>query len=722
MGRHRGGARSGSRGGARGGARGRGRGRGRGGSSRGGFARSRGNYGGQYPELMDFDDNIFIPGGGRVDPRSFERKHMGLGSELVYTQDHEELSMRGPIRKRPPITFVLAKEVYDPSKLVKEFVSMKIHQVAKTDENIEDFTDISKDLDAVLYDSESESEESLYEEEEEEADESEKGFESDPGDLGDSGVDMVVGSGGEGFEEVATVEDSSNTNLASLDSLDSNHTSDSDSASETIPFEIDTQGDPDHSQNRKPVSEMKLPSNEPPKLMNIPTPVVVKRERDTEKRSIRVGGVDFSLQTDLGETYIELPAKSKASFRFAKEPKAIEFLDEDEDFDEDVDDDIDDEFHYYKENIPQDQDMDSASETDSEPAYGLLPEDFIDFDLTSVKVENIRESPVGNRYFVQSGPLFGDLDFRWVDHWDLSDLLIEKGFNETRFGAFIKHLTKELTQSDPEPEYDYPFSDTSEDDESEDDEGLQDLVNFNFNRAVHHELDSNEPLKTRGKGKKKRLDTSMLDLDPSMIQSLEASFEARNRSKIGKKKNKKSTSMYDLSILYPTAITIEEILEEIDLFFNDDERQTLEFPPFNNHAQKMITWIANEYHLKTRIFGQGLSKYAVLIKKAKTYNSEPDYDAARSYLQKRVTFFRSELVSKGSRNGTSTSTKNKSSKLRLQEGEVVGDGAPAIGQENIGRRLLEKLGWTQGSGLGVENMGISEPILAKMKNSKSGLR
>lgn len=53
----------------------------------------------------------------------------------------------------------------------------------------------------------------------------------------------------------------------------------------------------------------------------------------------------------------------------------------------------------------------------------------------------------------------------------------------------------------------------------------------------------------------------------------------------------------------------------------------------------------------------------------------------------------------------------------------MGEDAPEIGTDNIGRRMLEKLGWSRGQGLGAHgNEGISEPIFAKIKKNKSGLR
>lgn len=60
--------------------------------------------------------------------------------------------------------------------------------------------------------------------------------------------------------------------------------------------------------------------------------------------------------------------------------------------------------------------------------------------------------------------------------------------------------------------------------------------------------------------------------------------------------------------------------------------------------------------------------------------------------------------------------------LVLREGEVVGASAPELGQENKGRAMLEKMGWSKGMALGaLENKGILEPVAQVVKKSKAGL-
>lgn len=56
----------------------------------------------------------------------------------------------------------------------------------------------------------------------------------------------------------------------------------------------------------------------------------------------------------------------------------------------------------------------------------------------------------------------------------------------------------------------------------------------------------------------------------------------------------------------------------------------------------------------------------------------------------------------------------------LQSGRQVGEEAEPIATNNIGNKLLRSMGWT-GGGLGSQQQGIKDPILATIKNNKHGL-
>lgn len=72
---------------------------------------------------------------------------------------------------------------------------------------------------------------------------------------------------------------------------------------------------------------------------------------------------------------------------------------------------------------------------------------------------------------------------------------------------------------------------------------------------------------------------------------------------------------------------------------------------------------------------------------------------------------------------TNTSRKPiKSDPTRNKEGAIVGEAAKPLGAENRGRAMMERMGWSNGTGLGKQNGGILEPITHVVKTSKAGLR
>ena len=47
--------------------------------------------------------------------------------------------------------------------------------------------------------------------------------------------------------------------------------------------------------------------------------------------------------------------------------------------------------------------------------------------------------------------------------------------------------------------------------------------------------------------------------------------------------------------------------------------------------------------------------------------------------------------------------------------------APALTEDNEGHKLLTRMGWNEGSGLGAEGGGIIEPIRETVKKDKTGI-
>jgi len=64
----------------------------------------------------------------------------------------------------------------------------------------------------------------------------------------------------------------------------------------------------------------------------------------------------------------------------------------------------------------------------------------------------------------------------------------------------------------------------------------------------------------------------------------------------------------------------------------------------------------------------------------------------------------------------------KANPTRNKDWAIVGGSAKPLGSENRGSAMMEKMGWSKGTGLGRERSGILEPITHVVKNTKAGLR
>lgn len=379
------------------------------------------------------------------------------------------------------------------------------------------------------------------------------------------------------------------------------------------------------------------------------------------------------------------------------------------------------------------------SEEDKDPEYGFLPEDYESFDNSSVDVINVRFGASSNQYFMKSFRLLGSYDFSWVDQELFQDFLLENGLPEHRLNAYFKYIQAQLTPADEpeEKDFDIEFSDSDSEEDIEegrddfDDEGLDDLIKYTtkYDGLRDVEFDT-KTLKTRGKGRKKELNLDHI-ADDDLRQSLADQYQAQKRNRKDKRKERESNIAHehytskDLSEKYPYTFHVKDFRHEFEEFLMDSKRNALTFPPLDPHGNKVVMKFAFLYNMKSRKFGKGRQQHVVAVKNKRTFHSLPDYHSVGLLCKQRPIFNRTDQKrprveieaeeAKSSRRG-------KPSKAHVKEGDIVGADAPEIATDNIGRRLLEKLGWKSGQGLGADNRGIPEPVIAKVKKTKLGLR
>ena len=140
--------------------------------------------------------------------------------------------------------------------------------------------------------------------------------------------------------------------------------------------------------------------------------------------------------------------------------------------------------------------------------------------------------------------------------------------------------------------------------------------------------------------------------------------------------------------------------------------------------RKMVHEIANVLKLKSKSNGVGTSRYPVLYRTSKT--TQYDEDALGSIdalLSSRRFLPRLDRSKKGAPSGKVRGRGFATTGVSYRDGEIVGAAAPEIGQENRGRTMLEKMGWSTGTALGALNnsRGIVSPVAQIVKTGKAGL-
>lgn len=139
----------------------------------------------------------------------------------------------------------------------------------------------------------------------------------------------------------------------------------------------------------------------------------------------------------------------------------------------------------------------------------------------------------------------------------------------------------------------------------------------------------------------------------------------------------------------------------------------------------MVHEMAHVLRLKSKSSGQGKARFPVLYKSARTGDfDEASIGQLQSLSAPKRFFPRKDVKGQrraagfrpGRRNAVNTAG------FSYQDGEVVGAAAPEIGEENRGRAMLEKMGWSRGMGLGaLNNKGMLQPVVHTVKISKAGL-
>ncbi|RLV87133.1 Protein SQS1 [Meyerozyma sp. JA9] len=716
--------------------------RGRGGSNRasrraasGGTRAGAGKY--NAPELMDLDfgaiDDVNM-GTGSMRSLSKRPGRNTMMQEAFLTSKHTDRSVGEPLRKRP-IEFIKAKEVYDPRAILEKVTKTETEEKpeAKPEEKPDGATDITAGLRETTIAEQDRNVESNDEMEKEEEKEKEAAVEPI---IEKDEPNLEKGDPNLHLEDSEQVDENLIDDTLESSVSDDNDTDDSQTDSES--FFIDNSPQPIDSS-----SPAYVPSNDVgPNIDHDPV--------------LTIGNV----QLHTSGAGNDITALVRSSTQYDELDSVNEFSDSDSDEDAYAD--------YIRQLNGQSSSEDSSSEesgsasdgdanvssTDSPQIieYGFLPEDY-EFDVSQISVTNVRFG-IKNQFYSRCLELTGSADdYMWVDEDDLIDFVTSKGVKEHRLESFLSYITNGMVnkpENDEEEEQEVYVSSDSESDREvyggtapeidEDDDGIDDLVAFSTSRKKFRDTTETSAVGTTGKGSRKQLDLerfAQYELDDDIIDSLQQQYKIRRESKKNKKQQHQDELMeeginkYNLLLKYPYTLHIKDIRDEFESFLHNPARDDLSFPPLDPHGNKTLTNMAKCYNCKSATQGKGIKRYIRVSKYKRTFKYLPDYNRINAILRQRPVFNRTDqkrpkeeyIATDGNATKDRIRQRNKSGhNAYIPEGHIVGGMAPEIDHTNVGRQLLEKLGWVKGEGLGAHgNKGISEPLVATVKKSKTGL-
>ncbi|KAK3384735.1 hypothetical protein B0H63DRAFT_471410 [Podospora didyma] len=249
-------------------------------------------------------------------------------------------------------------------------------------------------------------------------------------------------------------------------------------------------------------------------------------------------------------------------------------------------------------------------------------------------------------------------------------------------------------------------------------------------------MDWNPPLPVKGRRSKRppAFNVSDSDLENALKNAWQNDRERKKNRKMGREALRadgllgKKVNPEDLRVKYQGGMKLDDIKTELVTFLLDSA-ESIQFPPMDKQARRILHELANKFNIKSQSTGSGDNRRPVLYRTKRTakYATARIMEATIHVEEATVRINRKYFPRIDTKGGRSLPREPGSGgrggkAATYREGEIVGASAPQLGQENKGHAMLEKMGWSKGMGLGAnENKGILEPVSQVIKRSKAGL-
>ncbi|KAJ1953756.1 squalene synthetase-like protein [Linderina pennispora] len=166
------------------------------------------------------------------------------------------------------------------------------------------------------------------------------------------------------------------------------------------------------------------------------------------------------------------------------------------------------------------------------------------------------------------------------------------------------------------------------------------------------------------------------------------------------------------------------VLQRLEALTRDADVDTIWLQPLNTFERRIVHILASEFNVKSKSKGGKSNRMPVLTRTNKTCRPRnmkrinkllllwdeggliPEYWSGG----RKASWDRTPNPRKG-KSGSATPTKKK----------MVGEGAPAVSESNIGHQMLKQMGWAPGQGLGAGEEGRATPVDVMIRTGRQGL-
>ncbi|CAE6431297.1 unnamed protein product [Rhizoctonia solani] len=166
-------------------------------------------------------------------------------------------------------------------------------------------------------------------------------------------------------------------------------------------------------------------------------------------------------------------------------------------------------------------------------------------------------------------------------------------------------------------------------------------------------------------------------------------------------------------------LTLSVVESRMRSFVANLAQKTMALPAMDKESRRRAHLLAECFSIKTVSKGKGVGRYVTMTRTSRT-----GINIAEGKIRRLV-----NADNEAAGGGFAAFNKayyhraddgQAKSVIKTRDGEIIGHKAAKIGEDNVGHKLLSKMGWSEGDRIGMSG-GLSDPLQAIMKRSKLGL-